>query len=89
MREGFASVRSPQFRPITTIGFQPHSVLHQMLPSGIGYSTRDQGRFLYGGGLFPSLPTENATSPETYQKSVWLSRGLHVPRSDVGSDQFE
>jgi len=85
---GFQAVREPQNRPITTLGFHPTSVLHQMLPSGIGFSNRDRQRFLYGGGLFPSLPTQLGSSQDSYQKSVWLSRGLHVPRTDLGSDEF-
>lgn len=87
---GFYSVRTPKYRPITTLGFHPTSVLHQMLPSGTGYSARDQDRFLYGGGLFPTLPTQLGSSQESYQKSIWLSRGMsHVPRHDLGSSEFD
>lgn len=76
----FYSVRTPQNRAITPIGWHPTSVLQQMMSSGIGYSERDRDRFLMGDHLFnPSLPTQNSANEATYQKSVWLRRPEHIP----------
>lgn len=46
-------------------GFQPHSVLNQIMPSPNGMAPRDASRQLMGG---QTLPSQNGMSENTYQQ---------------------
>ena len=55
--------------------FHPTGVNQQIMPSGIGSSTKDQSRMLLGGGY---LPAQNGASDSTYQqRRPFLSTSLN------------
>ena len=54
-----------QMQQQSTGGYQPHSVLNQIMPSPNGMAPRDASRQLLGG---QTLPSQNGMSANTYQQ---------------------